>query len=255
MNSVQTLFSNTGKIFIFLYEILLTGLRTPCSYQSIVSQTYRVFQLSWPTTAWAGFFVGAIMAVQFTLQVKEFGALGSLGGLVTSVTFREVGPLLIALMLSGKVGAFTAAELGIMKVTDQIDAIRCLGANPLQEIILPRFIGIVISSFLLLGVGLIMSIGGGVVLGALFSNINIDEYFRHIPTFVTIPSILSGTFKSFVFAIALATICTFKGYSTTGGSKGVGESVVKTAVITMISIVICDWFTSLISETVLKIGE
>ncbi len=255
MKPFSHFFFNTGEIFIFLHRILITGFRKPCSYRAIVFQIYRVFQMSWPTTAWAGFFVGAIMAVQFTLQVKEFGALGSLGGLVTSVTFREVGPLLMALMLSGKVGAFTAAELGVMKVTDQIDAIRCLGANPIEEIILPRFIGIIVSSFLLLGVGLIMSIAGGVILGITFSNISIAEYFRHIPTFVTFYSILSGLFKCLTFSIVLATVCTFKGYSTTGGARGVGDAVVKTAVITMISIVVCDWLTSLISETVLGLGD
>src|SRR5690606_15432717 len=140
----------------------------------------------------AGFFVGAIMTVQFTLQVKEFGALGYLGGLATSATIREVGPLLIAYMSSGKVGACTSAELGTMRVTEQIDAIRCLGANPLQEIILPRFLGIVISSFLLLVVGLLMSVLGGLLLGLLFSGINPEEYLRHIPTIVSSASIFGG---------------------------------------------------------------
>src|SRR5690606_26838333 len=137
----------------------------------------------------AGFFVGAIMTIQFTMQVKEFGALGFLGGLATSGTIREVGPLLIAFMLSGKVGAFTSAELGTMRVTEQIDAIRCLGANPLLEIVIPRFLGIVVSSFFLLATGLIMSIGGGLLLGIVFSGISPEEYVRHIPNIVTWASI------------------------------------------------------------------
>jgi phospholipid/cholesterol/gamma-HCH transport system permease protein len=187
------------------------------------------------------------------MQVSEFGALGYLGGLSTSATFREVGPLLIAFMLSGKVGAFTAAELGTMRVTEQIDAIRCLGANPIQEIILPRFLGIIVASFLLLFVGLMMSIGGGLLLGILFSGINADEYLRHIPTIVSLPSVLGGLFKCLVFAIMLASICTYKGYTTTGGAKGVGRSVVNTAMATMVGIVSMDWLTSLISETILNV--
>jgi len=204
------------------------------------------------TTGMAGFFVGAIMTVQFTLQMKEFGALGYLGGLATSGTIREVGPLLIAFMLSGKVGAFTSAELGTMKVTEQIDAIRCLGANPIQEIILPRFLGIIVSSFFLLTLGLMMSIMGGMVMGNLFAGVSPQEYLRHIPNIVTVPSILSGLFKCFVFAIVLATVCTFRGYSTTGGAKGVGLSVVKTAVATMVGIVVADWLTSHISDSILR---
>lgn len=193
------------------------------------------------------------MTVQFTLQVKAFGALGYLGGLATSGTIREVGPLLIAFMLSGKVGAFTSAELGTMRVTEQIDAIRCLGANPIQEIIFPRFIAIIISSFFLLIVGLFMSIFGGVLLGVFFSGITVEEYLRHIPSIVQISSIIGGLFKCFVFAFVLASICTYKGYTTSGGAKGVGRSVVSTAVSTMVGLVIADWLTSMISQSITQL--
>lgn len=242
-----------GECVWFLRDIALTAVHRPCRFDSVCDQIWRVTIQSLPTTALAGFFVGAIMTVQFTLQIKTFGALGYLGGLSTSGTVREVGPLLIAFLLSGKVGAFTSAELGTMRVTEQIDAIRCLGADPLQEIILPRFLGIIISSFLLLTAGLYMSIFGGLLMGAVFSGIEPEEYLRHIPTIVSSFSLVSGLFKCFAFAIVLATVCTFKGYTTTGGAKGVGRSVVSTAVLTMVGIVVLDWMTSLFSETALRI--
>ncbi len=242
-----------GECLIFLRLILRTAYRSPCTWESICEQTWKVSVQSTPTTALAGFFVGAIMTVQFTMQTKAFGALGYLGGLSTSATVREVGPLLIAFLLSGKVGAYTSAELGTMRVTEQIDAIRCLGANPIQEIILPRFLGIVISSFFLLAAGLIMSIFGGMLMGSVFSGINPEEYVRHIPTIVTQFSIGNGLFKCLVFALILASVCTYKGYSATGGAKGVGRAVVGTAVMTMVGIVVFDWFTSLLSETALNL--
>lgn len=241
-----------GLSLIFLKELLRTLFVTPCTRHQVIQQIWSVTQQSLLTTAMAGFFVGAIMTVQFTLQVKEFGALGYLGGLSTSATIREIGPLLIAFMLSGKVGAFTSAELGTMKVTEQIDAIRCLGANPIQEIILPRFIGIIVSSFFLLGAGLVMSVGGGLLLGVLFSGIEAEEFLRHVPTIVSLPSVVMGLVKCFVFALILASICTFKGYTTTGGAKGVGRAVVNTAVATMVSIVIADWSTSYVGEILLN---
>ena len=139
-----------------------------------------------------------------------------------------------------------------MKVTEQIDAIRCLGANPIQEIILPRFLGIVFSSFFLLAIGLFMSIFGGMLIAYLYSGIQPEEYVRHIPTIVAFPSILSGLFKCFVFATVLASICTYKGYSTTGGAKGVGRAVVSTAVATMVGIVVADWLTSLLGEMTMQ---
>jgi phospholipid/cholesterol/gamma-HCH transport system permease protein len=237
----------------FLAEVFRTGMRTPCSLKTICEQIYKVTVQSLGTTAMAGFFVGAIMTVQFTMMAEQFGALGYLGGLATSATFREVGPLLIAFMLSGKIGAFTAAELGTMRVTEQIDAIRCLGANPIQEIILPRFIGIIVSSFLLLSVGLVLSTAGGALLGVLFSGITVQEFIRHIPTLVVWPSIANGLLKCLVFATTLAAICTYKGYSTTGGAKGVGRAVVNTAVATMIGIVTTDWITTMISDAALNL--
>ncbi len=243
-----------GSMILFLKEVFITAFRYPSSRQIILEQIWRVTIQSISTTAMAGFFVGAIMAVQFAMQMNEFGAIGYLGGLATSGTIREVGPLLIAFLLSGKIGAYTSAELGTMRVTEQIDAIRCLGANPIQEIIVPRFIAIVIASFFLLGAGLIMSIFGGALTGYLFAGVNYEQYIRYIPTFISVPSVLSGTFKSFVFAFILGTICTYKGYSTTGGAKGVGRSVVNTAVMTMMSIVVADWLTSTLADMVMKIA-
>jgi len=246
---LKDIVDDIGACVLFTGELLRTSIRYPCTFASVCEQIWKVTLQSLSTTAMAGFFVGAIMTVQFTMQIKAFGALGYLGGLATSATVREVGPLLIAFLLSGKVGAFTSAELGTMRVTEQIDAIRCLGANPMTEIILPRFIGIVVSSFVLLAAGLFMSIFGGLLLGAFFAGINPDEYLRHIPNIVSKFSVASGLFKCLSFGLVLAVICTYKGYSTTGGAKGVGKSVVSTAVMTMVGIVVIDWVTSLISET------
>lgn len=250
---LKDIIDDIGGCMIFLKEVIRTAFRTPCTLESLCEQIWRVFVQSLPTTGMAGFFVGAIMTVQFTMQIKAFGALGYLGGLSTSATVREVGPLLIAFLLSGKIGAFTSAELGTMRVTEQIDAIRCLGANPIQEIILPRYIGIIISSFFLLAAGLFMSVFGGMLMGAAFSGINPEEYIRHIPTIVSPFSIGSGLFKCLIFALVLASVCTYKGYTTSGGAKGVGRSVVSTAVMTMVGIVVTDWMTSLISETALNL--
>ena len=249
--SAISFFDEVGLAVLFLKQNLVLLLQGRAKRTLVCEQIWRVTVQSSPTTALAGFFVGAIMAVQFTMQVKEFGALGYLGGLATSGTVREVGPLLIAFMLSGKIGAFTAAELGTMKVTEQIDAIRCLGANPLEEIVLPRLIGIVISSFFLLAMGLIMSLGGGIMVGLFFSGITPEEYIRHIPTILAVPSLLGGLFKCFVFALLLSVVCTFKGYTATGGAKGVGRAVIQTSVYSMVGMVIADWLTSFVGEGLL----
>ncbi len=255
MKYLKSFFDEIGSEVLFFSQVVQTGRYRPCSWNSICEQIYKVTMQSLPTVAMSGFFVGAILVVQFTVQISEFGALGYLGGLTTSSTVREVGPLLIAFMLSGKIGAYTAAELGTMRVTEQIDAIRCLGSDPIQEIILPRFIGIILSSFLLLSIGLMMSVGGGLLTGIYFAGITYDEYLRHIPSLLSLASVLGGLFKCFVFSVTLATVCTYKGYTTTGGASGVGRAVVQTAMITMMGIVVTDWFTTQIADSVKNIFE
>jgi phospholipid/cholesterol/gamma-HCH transport system permease protein len=252
MKSTALFFNRLGEIILFLRDVLTTLWTRPCRLKLVMEQIWSVTIQSFPTTAMAGFFVGGIMTVQFAMQVNEFGAAAYLGGLATSATIREVGPMLIAFMLSGKVGAFTSAELGTMKVTEQIDAIRCLGADPIQEIILPRFLGIIISSFFLLTGGLMLSVIGGATLGVVFAGINPQEYVRHIPTILGIPSMISGLIKCMSYALALATICTYMGYFTTGGAKGVGRAVVSTSVLTMVTIVVFDWGTSFLGQLMLS---
>lgn len=252
MKSLLLIIDDVGRALQFLATVLGTMVRRPTRRDDLFDQTWKVTVQSFATTGMAGFFVGGIMAVQFALQMNEFGALGYLGGLATSGTVREVGPLLIAFMLAGKVGAFTSAELGTMRVTEQIDAIRCLGADPIQEIVVPRFVAIIVSSFFLLALGLIMSVGGGMLVGGLVAGVNYEEYLRHIPAIVAPGSILAGLVKCLTFAVVLSTICTYKGYTATGGAKGVGLSVVNTAVATMIGIVFADWLTSFLGDALMK---
>lgn len=247
-NAIKDYFEELGRIILFFYRLCKLAIHGDTRFQDTLEQIWKVTVQSLPTTMMAGFFVGAIMTVQFSLQMREFDALSYLGGLATSGTFREVGPLLIGFMLCGKVGAYTAAELGTMKITEQFDAIRCLGSDPLKEVVLPRFLGIVVSSFFLFIGGLLASIFGGLFLGVLFANVSTEEYLRYIPRFLIWPSIFSGFFKSFIFANILATICTFKGYNVIGGTKGVGRAVVSTAVTTMTALVFFDWLTSFFME-------
>jgi phospholipid/cholesterol/gamma-HCH transport system permease protein len=247
----QIFIEETGHAVLFLLELLSLSIRGQVNRKTLFEQLWKVTTQSLPTTMMAGFFVGAVMTVQFTLQMRSFDALSYLGGLATSGTFREVGPLLIGFMLCGKVGAFTAAELGTMRITEQFDAIRCLGANPLVEVILPRFWAIIFSSFFLFVGGLVASVFGGLFLGVFFAGVAPEEYLRYIPRFLIWPSILSGFFKSFIFSFTLALVCTFKGYFVTGGAKGVGRAVVSTAVTTMIALVFFDWLTSFLMEAIL----
>jgi phospholipid/cholesterol/gamma-HCH transport system permease protein len=237
-----------GATVLFGAQVLELFFKYGVNLRRTVHQMYAVGVKSLSITIFTGLFVGAIMAIEINLQLRDFGAQGFLGGLATSVTLRNIGPVLIAFLLSGKVGAYTAAELGTMEVTDQLNAIRCLGINPLRYIVLPRMIAIIFSSFLLLIVGLLITILGGVLFSSQNLGINPLNYIQNIPKLVSVTSIGVGVVKSFVFGVLISVICCYEGYRTRGGSIGVGESVRRTSVATLLAIIIADFSISMMAS-------
>lgn len=248
-------FSAIGACVLFAVDVFRAFLREGIRLPLFIEQMYLAGVRSLPTTMVSGAFVGAIMAIQLDLQLKDFGAQSFLGGLCTSTTIRDIGPVLIAFILSGKVGAFTSAELGTMKVTDQVDAIRCLGTDPISYLILPRMCAVITSSFLLLVIGLGMTVIGGVFISVVQLGINPDAYLNNISKVVQWWSIGMGVVKSFVFGIIIAVICCYEGYSATGGAEGVGKAVKRTSVITLLTIIITNFLISSVSALVYEMLE
>ncbi len=241
--------NNVGSTFLFG----LTGFRTfllhGVRWSHVIDQMYTVGVRSVSTTVVTGMFVGAIMAIQLDLQLRDFGASGFLGGLSASVTIRNVGPVLIAFILSGKVGAYTSAELGTMQVTEQINAIRCLGTDPVRYLVVPRLVAVVLTSFLLLIIGLICAIAGGALIANLQLGINPVRFAANIPMIVTWWSVGTGVVKSFIFGAIIAVVACYQGYHAKGGSVGVGQTVKRAAVQTLVAIIVADFAISSLSNT------
>lgn len=212
--------------------------------KSFFAQMYQVGVRSVGMTCVSGGFVGAILAIQIDLQLRDFGAQSFLGGLSTSTTLRNLGPVLIAFLLAGRVGAYTAAELGTMAITDQLNSVRCLGLNPLQVIVLPRLVALVCSSFLLLILGLGMTVVGGMVLSSLSLDINPLQFLSRVPEFISVNSIMLALVKSFVFGFMIGTLSCYFGYTTSGSAEAVGLTVRKTAVFSLLSILMMDFLIS-----------
>lgn len=246
--SVQRMTLEIGRTSLFAMEVARLLLRHGTPFRGLVLQMYVVGVRSISTTVATGFFVGAIMAIQIHLQLRDFGAQAFLGGLSASVTIRNVGPLLIAFILSGKVGAYTTAELGTMQVTDQISAIRCLGMDPMRYLVAPRFLAVVLSSFLLLIIGLMTAIGGGALIASVDLGVNTLNYVQNIPTIVTGWSVATGVFKSFVYGAIIAAVSCYRGYNTANGASGVGENVKAASVQTLVTIIVADFALSNVAE-------
>jgi len=243
-------------MILFACRCLKLSCQGKTNWHAVLEQIFQVGVKSLGMTVTAGLFVGAIMALQIDVQLKDFGAEAFLGGLSTSTTLRNVGPVLIAFLLSGKVGAYTSAELGTMEVTEQLNAIRLLGADPVEYIILPRAWAVVISSFLLLIVGLMVTILGGVVFSQ-FIGVNPLSYIQNIPRIVTGWSLGLSIIKSFIFGLLIAIVSCYKGYKARGGAVGVGVAVQSCAVTNLILIIFVDFFLSMLSsllQDVLQVG-
>lgn len=232
---------------LFFKDVMRTYWSSRKALSGLVNeQIAQVSYRSLATILFSGFFVGAILVIQFYLMLSKYDATSMLGGLNASATIREIGPLIISFLLAGKVGAYTAAELGTMKVTEQIDAIRCLGTNPLEYLIVPRFIAIIVSATLLLFFGLLVGIFGSVLVADSLYNINPLQFLESIPRFASLWTLFGGVFKSIVYGTIVALVSTYKGYTASGGAKGVGIAVTQCAVYTNLLITLANSFTSII---------
>lgn len=243
-----------GSFGLFIFQIFKTLFTTKGNFKPIIDQVASISIRSLSTVIFAGVFVGAILVIQFNSILVNYDAQSFLGGLNTSALVRSIGPLIISFLLAGKIGAFTAAEIGTMRVTEQIDAIECLGTNPIQFLIVPRFMGIIISSLILLGIGVLFGILGAMVVASVNCGINFLEFSSSIPRFTTGSTILIGMFKSISYGTIVGAVCCHKGYTATGGARGVGRAVTLASVYTNFYIVITNYLTGDFLEFVANIS-
>ncbi len=236
-----------GGAFLFFQQVINNALRKGVRFRYFIEQMYEVGVRSVPTTVTAGLFVGAILAIQLNAQLKDYGAQSALGGLTTSTMIRNIGPVLIAFMLSGKIGAYTTAELATLRVTQQMDALRCLGVDPQQLIIVPRLLAIVCGSFCLLLIGLMVGLGGGIAVSSLVLDVNPIAYLQRIPQYVSGWSVGTGVIKALVYGVVIGWIACYRGVTAEGGAAGVGRAVKRASVDSLVVIILLDFILSSLS--------
>jgi phospholipid/cholesterol/gamma-HCH transport system permease protein len=237
-----------GGSWIFFLRILRTYRRTSGYKEAIIQQIAEVSTRTLGTVIFAGIFVGAILVLQFDVMLRRFDAQTLLGGLNTSATIREIGPMIISFLLAGKIGAYTPAELANMRVTEQIDAVESLGVSPIQYLIIPRFFAIVLSSVVLLAIGLSVSVVGSVLVAQSFSGMNMYQYISSIPRFAGAWTIFEGLVRSIIFSTIVANTSTYKGYTASGGARGVGKAVTQAAIYINVYIVVANFISSSLLE-------
>jgi phospholipid/cholesterol/gamma-HCH transport system permease protein len=229
-----------GDLAMFILDVFRwTFFRLP-RRETIVPNFYQIGVLSLPVIALTGTFIGMVLAVQSYAQFRAFHIETRLGGVINMSLVRELGPVLAATMLAGRVGSAMAAELGTMRVTEQIDALASMGANPIQYLVVPRFLGCLILIPTLTIMADFMGVVGGWFYSVLLLNIDSHHYWERSQQMVGAFDVFSGIFKSLFFGAAISLISCHRGFHCAPGAEGVGRAATSAFVASFVMILALD---------------
>ncbi|MBU4121795.1 MAG: ABC transporter permease [Pseudomonadota bacterium] len=235
-----------GKILLLFISVLAWMFRPPLKLRNIFKQMEFVGVKSIFVVVLTGTFTGMVMALQGYHGFRMFGAESLVGGTVALGMTRELGPVLTSLMVTARAGSAMAAELGTMRVTEQIDALYVMAVNPVKHLIVPRVIAGVLMVPLLTVVADFVGILGGYFVGVHILGINSGVFVKNITRLVELDDIYNGLVKAACFGLILSLIGCYKGFNTRGGAEGVGRATTEAVVLASITILISDYFLTAI---------
>ncbi|MEX2287457.1 MAG: ABC transporter permease [Planctomycetaceae bacterium] len=238
-----------GDLSLFSFRMLQWMVARLPQRAVILPCFYQIGVLSLPVVMVTGGFLGMVLAVQTFDQLVMMRLETRIGAVINISLVKELGPVLAATMLAGRVGSAMAAELGTMRVTEQIDALRALGADPIQYLVVPRFL----ACFLLIPLLTAVADGVGILGGWMFSTqilgVNSFHYWHNSDLFITGYDVVSGVFKSVFFGAAIALIACHRGFNCGAGAEGVGRAATEAFVFSFIMILVLDFFLGMFLNT------
>ncbi|HEX3101070.1 MAG TPA: ABC transporter permease [Pyrinomonadaceae bacterium] len=250
MNPIKKFLFEIQQITNLLWRSIKGLRKRPRYFREIVEQIDQVGVGSLGIVTLNGFFTGGVLILQAYPTLEYYGATSSAGQGVATSLIRELGPVLTALMVAGRVGSAISAELGSMVVSQQIDAMRALGTSPVRKLVTPRIIALLISLPLLtISADMFGLIGGGLVARQLHG-LDTNVYVQSVRAGVAISDLIGGIVKPLTFGLIIALVSCYKGLSTTGGTVGVGRSTTNAVVLSSINIIIADFFLSKILQSI-----
>ena len=237
--------------YMYLVGAVLRAFVTPPVYRfDIVQQLDLIGIGSLTVVLLAGFFTGAALASQTGITLDQFGARPVVGRLVSAAIIRELGPVMTALMLAGRMGSGIAAELGSMVVTEQINALRALGTDPVRKLVIPRVLAGLLMAPVLTIMADFVGVFGGWVVARYQLQVATGLYWSSVTQVLFIQDIQQGLIKPFVFGFTVATIACHVGLRTTGGTQGVGRATTNAVVAGAVSVIALDFF---LTQVLLKL--
>jgi phospholipid/cholesterol/gamma-HCH transport system permease protein len=235
-----------GDFGMFALSSFAWMLRRRPAPGTLMPSLYLVGVRSVPVVAITGTFIGMVMAVQSFDQFHRMGLATRLGSVINITLVRELGPVLAATMLAGRVGGAMAAELGTMRVTEQIDALATLGAHPLHYLVVPRLIACAVLVPMLTIMADFMGIMGGAFICTYIFGVEPHHYWQHSGNFVTMWDVGMGVVKAFFFGMAIALISCHRGLNSQPGAEGVGRAATEAFVSSFVVILVLDFFLAIL---------
>ncbi len=232
----------TGEVAVLWKDTLVYGFRRPYEIGSILVQMEEIGLRSLPIVMISSFFVGMVLAVQVAYSEANFAGRVMVGiGVAVAIT-REFGPLLTALLVGGRVSAGITSVIGSMRVTEQVDAIRLMGASPAKKLVFPRIFAAMLTLPLLTAFADFMGILGGLVVSLVDIKMTFMTYYYQVVRSVTLGDFFGGILKSVFFGFFMALIGSYNGLKVEGGAEGVGKATTTSVVASSVAIMISDYF-------------
>lgn len=241
-----------GRFWRFVWQTIVSCIptrrqgRATAAWSRLWRQMYEIGNRSVPVVMVTGAFVGMTLAVQSYGQFKGMGLQDHLGSLINISVVKELGPVLAAVMLAGRVGGALTAELGTMHVTEQIDALRAMGTDPIKHLVAPRLLACVVLTPLLIIYADLMGVVGGYLIGVVHFGINSEAYWRFSADVVEKWDLFVGIIKGIFFGGSIAIISCFKGFNCGRGAQGVGQACTEAFVYGFLSILILDFALAIV---------
>ena len=237
-----TFFETAGEISVLFWETLSTTFTTPLRWKEFLEQSHKIGVSSLPLVMLTSLFTGMVLALQSSYQLRLFSAEQFTSDLVALSITRELGPVLTAMMVAGRVGASMAAELGTMKVTEQIDALKALATDPVRYLVVPRFLAAIAMLVLLTIYSDLIGISGGYVVAVFKLGISSFKYIHRTIDILILRDIFTGLIKALVFGILISVVSCYFGFKARGGAEGVGHATTMAVVVSFILVIIFDTF-------------
>lgn len=234
-----------GDILIFFGKTLSWMFSRRPSRHLLVQSLYQIGVRSLPVVALTGTFIGMVLAVQTYFQFARFGMETRLGVMINLSMYRELGPVLAATMLAGRIGSSIAAEIGTMRVTEQIDALTSMGANPIRYLVVPRFLACLLMIPSLTVMAMFMGVVGGAFYCIYVFDVDAYFYFTNSQESTSEWDLIYGIVKSIFFGAAIAVISCYRGFHADSGAEGVGRAATSAFVQSFVVILILDLFLSI----------